>query len=101
MEQISKELGGAGELVFKTLCFITLSFSYYKPNMCDSNTLALLWHRGQLHQEEVPVTLLVAAVMTGVDRRKKPLKSKAKQMQLFRIWTMQKDLFRAINWDFT
>lgn len=80
MEQISKELGGVGELVFKTLCFIKHFFfllDIVSPT-CDSNTLALLLNCGQLHQEEVRVTLLVAAVMTSVGRRKNTLKKQSK-----------------------
>lgn len=45
------------------------------------NTLALWWNCGQLHQEEVPITFLVAAVMTILDIKNphnKPLKIKSK-----------------------
>lgn len=89
----AREVVGLEHLCLKD-CFIKHFFllEVVNPMHVPQNTLAMQWICGQLQQEEVPITFLLAAVMTNLDIKKIPLKIKSqkKKKQLFRIWTMQK-----------
>lgn len=61
------------------------------------NTLALRWNCGQLQQEGVPITFLVAAVMTSLDIKKNPLKIKCKINAIVQALDNAKGLIQAFN----
>lgn len=75
---MSKELVVLRSFIFKRLCFIKRfsRIEVVSPTHVTHNTLALRWNCGQLEQEDVPITFLVAAVMRSLDIKKKSLENK-------------------------